>query len=83
MDDIREHVRYGFRLWPFAVLVMLGVLVNSIGPGFYQSLMSGMSGIPLYNILLIAGILVLQFAGGVIAAAGFFGALRKILQDSQ
>ena len=81
--DNSDYIRYGFRLWPFAVLVMLGVLVNGVGPSFYQSLLAGAQGIPLYSLIIVLGIILIQFLGGVIAAAGFFGALYKIFRDAQ
>jgi hypothetical protein len=83
MDDTKEQVRYGFSLWPFATLAMLGVFVNSFGPGFYQSLLSGAQGLPLFQVILVLGVLLIQLAGGIIAGAGFFGGLYKVIKDAK
>lgn len=83
MEDIKEQVKYGFSLWPFAALIMIGAFVNSFGPGFYQSLLSGMSSMPLYRVVLILGVVLIQVAAGIIAGTGFFGGLYKVLQDAR
>jgi|GEM_PF-600926 hypothetical protein len=80
MDDISERIRYGFRLWPFPALIMVGVFINSFGTGLYQSVLSGL-GLPFVQVLLIIGVLLIQLAAGVIAGAGFFGGLYKVLED--
>lgn len=82
MDDVMDQVRYGFGLWPFAALAMLGVFINSFGPQLYQSLLSGSQGIPLFQVVLLAGILLIQVAGGVIAGAGLFGGLYQVISDA-
>lgn len=83
MEDIKEQIRYGFSLWPFATLAMLGVFVNSFGPGYYQSLLSGAQGIPLSQVILVLGVLLIQLAGGVISGAGLFGGLYKVIKDAK
>jgi hypothetical protein len=62
---------------------MLGVFVNSFGPGFYQSLLSGAQGLPLFQVILVLGVLLIQLAGGIIAGAGFFGGLYKVIKDAK
>jgi hypothetical protein len=59
---------------------MVGVFINSFGPGLYQSVLSGL-GLPFVQVLLIIGVLLIQLAAGVIAGAGFFGGLYKVLED--
>lgn len=83
MDDISEQVRYGFRLWPFAALIMIGFFVNSFGPSFYQSILSGAQGLPLSEWILVIGVILIQLAAGIIAGAGFFGGLHKVIQDTR
>lgn len=83
MEDIKEQVRYGFTLWPFAALVMIGVFVNSFGPSLYQSLLSGAQGLPLFQGILVLGILLIQLAAGVIAGAGFFGGIYRVIRDAK
>lgn len=82
MEYFSEEIRYGLRLYPFAVVVMSGMFLTNLGPTLFRSLIAGMSGVPLYNVISITGILLLQLAGGIVAAAGFFGALYKVLNDS-
>ncbi len=81
MDDINEQVRYGFSLWPFATLIMIGLFANSFGPGFYQSVISGAQGLPFSQVVLVLGVILIQIAAGIIAGAGFFGGLYKVMQD--
>jgi len=81
MDDISERIRYGFGLWPFPALIMFGIFINSFGPSLYQSALSGLGGLPLSQVILIVGVLVIQLAAGIIAGAGFFGGLHKVLED--
>jgi len=83
MSDINEQVRYGFSLWPFAALIMIGIFVNSFGPGFYQSILSGAHGLPLFQVILVLGVILIQLAAGVIAGAGFFGGLYKVMRDAR
>lgn len=83
MSEIKEQIRYGFELWPFAALVMLGLIVNSFGPSLYQSLLAGARGIPLFQVILVVGIILIQLLAGIIAGAGFFGGLHRVLKDSQ
>lgn len=83
MEDIKEQVRYGFSLWPFSALIMLGVFVNSFGPSLYQSLVSGIQGVPLFQAILVLGVVLIQLAGGIVGAAGFFGGLYKVISDAK
>ena len=83
MDDVIEQVRYGFSLWPFAALIMIGLFANSFGPSFYQSLISGAQGLPLSQVILVLGVILIQIVAGVIAGAGFFGGLYKVMQDTR
>lgn len=83
MRDLLDEIRYGFSLYPFALVIAAGVLISGTGPALFQSLMSGMSGIPLYRIVLVLGMLTLQVLGVVTTAAGAFGALYTILQDAE
>lgn len=82
MDSISEQVRYGFSLWPFATLIMIGVFVNSFGISFYQSLLSG-AGLPFTQAILVLGIILIQFAAAIIAGAGFFGGLYRVIRDAK
>lgn len=82
MEDIKEQIRYGFSLWPFAVLIMLGVFINSFGPSLYQSLISGIQGVPLFQAILVLGVVLIQLVGGIVGAAGFFGALYKVIKEA-
>lgn len=78
-----EELRYGFRLYPFAVTIMLGVFLSGTGPALLRSFTAGISGVTGYNLVLLTGILGLQLLGGVFAAAGFFGGLKKVITDSK
>lgn len=83
MKDFSEEIRYGFDLYPFAVLLMLGTFITTTGPAILQSLLSGMSSIPAYTVIVLGSALLVQIVGGVVAAAGFFGALYRVLQDAE
>jgi glycerol uptake facilitator-like aquaporin len=61
---------------------MLGVFINSFGPSLYQSLISGIQGVPLFQVILVLGVILIQLVGGITGAAGVFGALYKVINDA-
>lgn len=82
MAQLSYEVRYGFGLYKFALLIAVGIFVSRTGPTILQTFTQGMATMQYYSLFLLTGILVLQLAGFVIAAAGFFGALYKVLNDA-
>lgn len=83
MRDLVDEIRYGFSLYPFAIVIAVGVFLSGTGPTLFQSLTAGIRGVPFYRLILLAGILALQLLGAVIAAAGAFGALYTVIRDSK
>lgn len=81
MRDVTDEVRYGFSLYPFAAIIAVGVLLSSTGPTLLQTLLST-AGISSQAVML-TGILVAQLLGWIVAAAGLFGALKTVLDDTQ
>lgn len=83
MKNLSEEIRYGFELYPLTALIIVGMFISTTVPTLFQSVMSGMSSIPMYRVVLFVGILLIQLIGGVTAAAGFFGALYKVVQEAK
>lgn len=81
MKDFSDEIRYGFSLYPFAVIIAVGFLLSSTGPVVLQALMPGLA-TPGANVALVTSIIALQLLGAVVAAAGFFGALYRIMEDT-
>lgn len=78
-----DEIRYGFSLYPFAVVLALGVFISGTGPTIFQSVTAGLRGTMFYQGILIAGILSIQILGAVVAAAGFFGGLYRVIRDAE
>lgn len=83
MEDVIEQVKYGFSLWPFASLVIIGLFANRFGPSFYQSVISGSQGLPFSQVILVLGVILIQVLSGIVSGAGFFGGLFKVMKDSR
>jgi len=81
MRDYSESIAYGFSLYPFAIVIALGFMMVNTGPTLLQTLLSNL-GVSLAGVAL-AGILVLQLLGTVIALAGLFGALYRVIRDAK
>ncbi len=78
-----EEIRYGFSLYPFALLMMLGVLFSSAGVVLVRSVFAGTGGAMFSGVLQLVFVLLFQALGTVTAAAGFFGALYKLIRDAK
>lgn len=83
MRDLVDEIRYGLSLYPFAIVIAVGVFLSGTGPTLFQSLTSGIRGVPFYRIILLGGILGLQLIGAVVTAAGAFGALYTVIRDAK
>ncbi len=83
MGDTRESIRYGFQLYPFALLIVLGLFISGSGTTLLQSVLGGLQSLPFFSVIVLLLTLALQALGAVIAAAGVFGALYRIIQDAK
>lgn len=82
MVDTKEALRYGFSLYPYSLMVGIGLLVSGTGPALVNSAVQQM-GLGLQaTATLVLGTAVFQLIGAVIALAGFFGALYKLMKDT-
>lgn len=82
MEGYGEDLRYGLELYPFALTVAAGFFLSATGPAVLRSVTAGMRGVTGYSAALLASMLVLQALGAVVAFAGFFGALKRVMEDS-
>lgn len=80
MRDYTDDLAYGLELFPFTVTVALGLFLSGTGPALFRSLASGALE---SRAATLAAILVLQLTGAVIAGAGFFGGLYRVIRDAK
>lgn len=78
MGETTDTVRYGFGLYPFALLTMVGLFLVQYG----LQLLGAIPGMQLNTLTSILLLLVFQIGGGIIALAGFFGGLRQVIKDA-
>jgi hypothetical protein len=81
-----EHVDYGLGMWRYAVWISAGAIFAMAGPVAVNLVMSSISGLipaSAQQIIMLLGIVLTQIGGAILAGAGFFGGLHRVLEDTQ
>jgi hypothetical protein len=83
-----EHVDYGLGMWRYAVWISAGAIFAMAGPVAANLVVNSILGlIPIpasaQQVVLLAGIVLTQIGGAILAGAGFFGGLHRVLEDTQ
>lgn len=81
-----EHVDYGLGMWRYAVWISAGAIFAMAGPVAANLVVNSISGLipaSAQQIVMFAGIVLTQIGGAIIAGAGFFGGLHRVLEDTK
>lgn len=81
MANIKEAAKYGFNLYPFAGMIIVGMFLSQFGLRLIQILVPSLA--QSSTAVSITLVVILQLIGGILALSGAFGALYKILEDTQ
>ena len=80
MADIKEAAKYGFNLYPFAGMIVIGMFLSQYGVSLLRAAIPQLAQISTaVSITLVA---IFQLGGGIIALAGVFAALYTIIEDA-
>jgi hypothetical protein len=81
MADIKEAAKYGFNLYPFAGMIIIGMFLSQFGVRLIQIAVPSLA--QSSTAVSVVLVLVLQLIGGILALSGAFAALYKILEDAE
>jgi hypothetical protein len=80
--EFREDLKYGLQFYPQASTAFVGLFLSGTGPTLLRSFSQGFQGVTGFRAALLVATLLLQLGGGILVFAGVFGALRKVLEDT-
>lgn len=81
MADIKEAAKYGFNLYPFAGMIIVGMFLSQFGVQLLRAAVPALAqSSTTVSILLVV---IFQLIGGILALSGAFAALYQILEDTQ
>lgn len=81
MADIQEAAKYGFNLYPFAGMIVIGMFLSQFGLRLLQTALPSLA--QSSTAVSIVLVVIFQLIGGILALSGAFAALYTILEDTQ
>ena len=81
MVNIKEAAKYGFNLYPFAGMIIVGMFLSQFGVQLLRTAVPALAeSSTAVSIILVV---IFQLIGGILALSGAFAALYKILEDAE
>lgn len=81
MDVFDEHIEYGLTLARYSIWIVSGLVLATVGPAlsrwFSSTYVSGSQAA-----VTVIGNILFQVIAAIVAGAGFFGGIHRLLEDS-